>query len=122
MNFCHANANWQSFINSNSPGCQLKLHREAPNTTHSYWMISILTANPADRDPLRDHLREKGIETRPLFYPAHTMPMYRQHGTRYPVAEDLSQRGINLPSWPGLTDEQLKTIVSADRGLFCESS
>ena len=99
-------------------GLPVEVHREAPNTTHSWWMISILTADPADRDPLRAYLREQGIETRPLFSPAHTMPMYEQSGSNYPVAEDLSRRGINLPSWPGLTDEQLKIITSAVSAYF----
>lgn len=99
-------------------GLPVRIHREAPNTTHSWWMISILVENIADRDPLRDHLREVGIETRPLFYPAHTMPIYKRDGAIFPVAEDLSARGINLPSWPGLTDEQLETITSAITTYF----
>src|SRR5205085_492302 len=82
-------------------GLPVEVHRQAPNTVHSWWMISILVENAADRDPLRVYLRELGIETRPLFYPAHTMPMYAGGGGRYPVADDLSRRGINLPSWPG---------------------
>ena len=95
----------------------LEMHREAPNTTHSYWMISILVEKPSDRDPLREHLREKGIETRPLFYPVHTMPIYGAKGN-YPVAEDLAQRGINLPSWPGLSDAQVQTVVSGIASYF----
>lgn len=99
-------------------GLPVEVHSEAPNTTHSYWMISILVENPADRDRLRDHLRESGVETRPLFYPADTMPMYAAKRPPFPVAEDLSRRGINLPSWPGLTNAQLQTIVSAISGYF----
>jgi perosamine synthetase len=93
-------------------GWPVQVHTESPNTTHSYWMISMLVENATDRDRLRNHLREKGIETRPLFYPAHTMPMYSARQSSFPVAEDLSQRGINLPSWPGLNDAQVQTIVS----------
>jgi perosamine synthetase len=98
----------------------VEMHREAQSTTHSWWMISILAEN-ADRDPLRAHLREAGIETRPLFFPAHTMPMHKRDGENFPVAADLSRRGINLPSWPGLKDEQLETITSAIAGYFEKS-
>lgn len=80
------------------------------DTTHSHWMISILTRSPEQREPLRQALATAGIETRPVFYPVHTMPMYAHSYRRYPVAEDLSWRGINLPSWPGLTDEQVDQI------------
>lgn len=96
----------------------IELHVEAPNTTHSYWMVSVLVTNPADRDRLRAHLRERGIETRPLFYPVHTMPMYATQGPSFPIAEDLARRGINLPSWPGLTAAQVDMIVSEIAAYF----
>ncbi len=102
-------------------GLPVELHLEAANTTHSYWMVSILVKDPVDRDPLRAHLRDKGVETRPLFYPAHTMPMYASKHPPFPVAEDMSRRGINLPSWPGLTNGQVQTIVSGITEYFGKS-
>ncbi len=86
------------------------VHRAIGNVRHSYWMCSILVDNPSQRDPLRAALENAGVETRPLFYPIHTMPMYSQKFQRHPVAESLGWRGINLPSWPGLTHEQVKLI------------
>jgi perosamine synthetase len=86
---------------------------EAANVFHSYWMYSILTKHPDQREALRDHLRTAGIETRPTFFPVHTMPMYAQRYQKLPVGEDLGWRGINLPSWPGLTLGQVNEIASA---------
>jgi perosamine synthetase len=103
-------------------GLPVELHCEAANTTHSYWMVSILVKNPVDRDRLRAHLRECGIETRPLFYPAHMMPMYAAKNQHYPVAEDLASRGINLPSWPALAASQLQAVTSAIAGYFGKPS
>jgi perosamine synthetase len=94
-------------------------HPEAKHVFHSYWMYTILTAHPDQREPLRNHLRSAGIETRPAFYPVHTMPMYERHFQRHPVAEDLGWRGINLPSWPGLTRTKVQEIVR-QISLFCE--
>lgn len=88
---------------------------EAPGTVHSHWMVSFLTARPEERDPLRKALEEAGVETRPLFYPVHTMPMYSKGYRKHPVAEDLSWRGINLPSWPGLTDDDVLGICKIIR-------
>jgi perosamine synthetase len=88
-------------------------HGEQPATFNTYWMFSILVNKAEQRDPLRDFLRQKGIETRPLFYPAHTMPMYSQKFQKHAVAEDLGWRGINLPSYPELTER--------DINLICES-
>ncbi|HUL44806.1 MAG TPA: DegT/DnrJ/EryC1/StrS family aminotransferase [Bacteroidota bacterium] len=93
-------------------------HRESPHVVHSYWMYSILTQSPTLRDSLRDFLRNAGIETRPTFYPVHTMPMFSQERRHLPVAEDLGLRGINLPSWPGLTRDQVRSITSAIAAFF----
>ena len=94
-------------------------HPEVGDVRHSYWMCSVLVDDPARRDPARDALRAEGIETRPLFYPVHTMPMYSQRYQKHPVAESLGWRGINLPSWPGLKKEQVDVICGAfDR--FCQ--
>ena len=91
----------------------IEVHREAPGTVHSYWMYSILVERADQRDALREHLAANGIETRPLFYPVHTMPMYAQNYRKHRVAEDLAWRGINLPSWPGLQPHHVEQIVGA---------
>ena len=99
-------------------GLPVELHAEAPDTTHSYWMVSLLVQKPEDRDPLRAHLAQAGIETRPLFYPVHTMPMYAHGYRRHPVAEDLAWRGVNLPSWPGLSANQLAAVAKTIADYF----
>ena len=46
-------------------------------------------------------MAELGVETRPVFFCAHHMPMYEQADT-FPVAQDVAARGISLPSFPGI--------------------
>lgn len=89
----------------------VKTHEEAENTRHSHWMCSILVQLAEDRDPLREHLKRYGIETRPLFHPAHILPPFAT-GQSIPVAESLSRRGINLPSYPALTREDVFGIAA----------
>jgi perosamine synthetase len=94
-------------------GSPLEFHNQDHNIIHSYWMCSILVDNAHQRDPLRDFLLQQGIETRPLFYPAHTLPFYASYiQGDYRIASDLSARGINLPSYPALTDEDVLFIAS----------
>jgi perosamine synthetase len=93
-------------------------HKEIGNVKHSYWMYSILTEKASERDPLRDYLSDAGIETRPLFYPVHTMPMYSQKFQKHPVAENLGWRGMNLPSWPELSKDQVETICNEIHQFF----
>lgn len=99
-------------------GLPIELHAEALGTVHSYWMVSILVQQPEEREPLRAHLAAAGIETRPLFYPVHTMPMYARSYRKHSVAEDLAWRGVNLPSWPGLTGADVEKIAAAIRSYF----
>jgi perosamine synthetase len=96
-------------------GSRLQLHHEVEGTVHSYWMVSALVPEARQRDALRSHLAAAGIETRPLFSPVHAMPMYYRAGAHFPVAEDLSSRGMNLPSWPGLRDADLESVIARIR-------
>jgi len=88
---------------------------------NSYWMVSILLNTNKDRDGLRHTLSKNSIETRPFFYPAHTMPMYINlscSNEKFPVAKKLSQCGLNLPSYPDLSFESVSAISSVIRSYF----
>jgi perosamine synthetase len=89
---------------------------EQPWARNVYWMYSILIEDEErhDRDTIMARLAEAGIETRPFFYPIHTMPPY-DTGACLPVAESLARRGINLPSSPTLTEDDLVRVVDGVR-------
>lgn len=98
------------------PGITLPV--EANGTTNVFWMESILVDPPfpLSRDELVIALREHGIDSRPFFYALDTLPPYHSDSPR-PVACSLSRRGINLPSSPRLTDEQVLYICATLRRL-----
>ncbi len=100
-------AKWYMEFLKNVP---VTFQSESQNTFHTYWMISILVPKSNQRDELRQFLQSHGIETRPLFYPVHTMPMYSKKYQKFITAEDISSRGINLPSYPALSREEVKFI------------
>jgi perosamine synthetase len=79
-----------------------------------YWMYTLLVEDDygLDRDTLMARLRQRGIETRPAFYPIHTLPMY-DRGQRFPVAEELGRKGLNLPSGATLTPQQVDIVCDA---------
>ncbi len=103
---------------ANVPG--LTLPPQTDWADNVYWMYSVVVENGfgLTRDELRAKLRAAGIETRPFFYPVHTLPMYAT-GQSLPVAEDLGRRGINLPSGATLTPEQIDYICDTI-GQLCE--
>lgn len=89
----------------------LVLHPEARWARNVYWMYSVLVrGGKTRRDRVMERLAREGIETRPFFYAIHTLPPYRQKGD-YGVAERLSNQGINLPSSPRLTQEDIEYIA-----------
>lgn len=96
----------------------LVFQHESPEVQHSWWMISVLAPTAQERDHLRQALARHGIETRPTFYPVHTMPMYSHRYERHRVAESLGLRGINLPSYPSLRDEQIEEICHVLRNAL----
>lgn len=98
-------------------GLPVEIQMEKADVFHSYWMTSLLVHDAKLRDPLREHLAAAGIETRPLFYPAHTMPMYKSTES-FPVAENIALRGMNLPSWPGLSELQILEITKSITSFF----
>ena len=88
---------------------------EASWAKNVYWMYTILLEKSfgADRDMVMKLLDENGIETRPVFYPMHNQPAYGDYfrGEEYPVAEELSKKGINLPSANTLTKNEIERVV-----------
>lgn len=81
-----------------------------------HWMVSVTLdrQQPLSRDMLMQLLAESGIETRPLFYPLHSLPSYSEQYPHLslPIAEDLAARGINLPTYAGLAEENIQYICN----------
>jgi perosamine synthetase len=95
----------------------LVLHPEMSWAKNVYWLYSILINEEkfgANRDYLMVKMAENGIETRRFFYPIHLMPPYKKYVSRYDfnIADELSARGINLPSSIKLTEENIKEIAN----------
>lgn len=84
--------------------------REKNNLRNSYWMVCLLFENKDIKNAVRIKLAENRIESRPLFPPVHTMPMYKDENIIAPIANDLSNNGINLPSFVNLDSDKINKI------------
>lgn len=98
-------------------GLPIEFHKEIGNVKHSYWMFTILVKSENQRSELRNYLKENGIETRPTFHPVHTMPMYNTI-EKFEIADDLGSRGINLPSYPDLSDSDINFITDRIKEFY----
>lgn len=84
----------------------------APWAEHSYWMFTLLLRPElgVSRDVWMADLAKSGIETRPVFYPAHWMPAYQSFGGSFPVADHCSALGVNLPTHGKLSQEDVAYV------------
>jgi len=84
---------------------------------HVYWMFNVVLDPETwqSRDSVIETLDGQGIETRPIFYPVHSLPPYADsaRGESFPVAENLSRCGISLPTWAGLTENDIDRVCRA---------
>jgi perosamine synthetase len=95
----------------NLPSKYFTFQKGEANAKSSNWLVSVLLPPECDRDQVMNELAADGIDSRPVFYCAHHMPMY-QSPAIFPVAEDIARRGLSLPSFPALSDEQVVEIGS----------
>jgi len=91
----------------------ITLPRQEPWAKNVYWMYSILIDEKQfgiSRDKFRQELFKESIDTRSFFIPMHKQPVFRKMGLfrtgSYPVAEDISAKGLYLPS--GLSLDKAK--------------
>jgi perosamine synthetase len=97
----------------------ITLSPRQPWAQSAFWITCAVfdEARFGDRDVLMATLDADGIETRPFFYPLHTLPMYRDAtaGSCFPVAEELGRRGVNLPSSATISREEVAYVCERIR-------
>lgn len=78
---------------------------------NSYWMPTILIDNMSEekRNNLIKNLKNKGIDTRPFFYPLSLLPMFDSKPENK-VAYSIYKNGINLPSFFEITRAQVRKV------------
>jgi len=97
------------------------LPTQAKWAKQAFWMYNIFLRNGGEhqRDEVMRRLDEMGIETRPVFYPMHVLPPYKEESS-YPVADLWSQRGINLPTHQDLTEADVDRIAHSLRTALAQ--
>lgn len=80
------------------------------------WFVDVLV--DADTKPgLMAHLHANGVGSRPVYPPLHAEPAFARAGD-YPVATDISRRGVWLPSSLRLEDDQIASVCGLIRGFM----
>jgi perosamine synthetase len=112
---------WYASGLADVPG--IRLNREAPWARSIYWMTSILLEEcaPVSPDHLRLRLKQRNIDTRPVFPAISQYPIWPTPREPQPVALTISHRGINLPSGVRLRRSSVEYICATIRELIREA-
>lgn len=87
-----------------------KRHKDIQN---SYWIFSFLLNKKVNREKVMRELLELGIETRPVFYPLHIMPPYKnfKRSSSLENSINISKQGLSLPSSPSISEYNINYII-----------
>ncbi len=94
-------------------GVELQLF--SPDVDPVPWSIGVKLDRRAfsqGRDAVMEQMTLKGIETRPGFYAASTMP-HLYGPVCVPVCEDIGGQIVNLPSFPSITEDEIDRVCDA---------
>ncbi|MEJ5227784.1 DegT/DnrJ/EryC1/StrS family aminotransferase [Thermodesulfovibrio sp.] len=98
--------------------------RTTPYAENIYWVFAVTLKDgyPKKAKEVMKELNNRGIGTRPFFYPMHKQPVFNRMGLfigeKYPNAEKLYERGFYLPSGLALTEEQIKEVSNVMREVL----
>jgi len=109
-------ASWYREILGDVPGIGWQAAPECRQSVD--WLFTITLEEPVriSRDDVIAGLSERGVETRPVFYPMHVLPPYREMGQEdgdFPVADRIARSGLSLPTWAGLEHEDVVYVCDA---------
>jgi len=84
---------------------------ETNYSKNMYWVVGVLLPDRCDARHVATELRERGIDTRPFFFPLHRQPLLARYSLAdqapLPVSERLGSHGLYLPSFVGITDSEI---------------
>ena len=99
----------------------ITLNCEPSGTKNSYWMVTAIF-DPEfglSKEDIIQMLKEKGIDSRPFFYPLSSQPAYdslasaHEARRRNGVAYRVSPFGVNLPCGMNMTRERVNYVCNA---------
>ncbi len=103
----------------------LEFMPQAPYGLHTNWLSCFLidqTRFGLSRNELIRQLEVSNVESRPVWKPMHTQPLYQGYEcVGGAVAEDLNRRGICLPSSSSLTLEEQQFVIDRVREIHIQS-
>jgi perosamine synthetase len=104
-----------AYLSEHLPREIVQVPQVRPGTRHVFHQYTVRVLPPLKRDELRAHLTEQGVGSE-VYYPVpvHQQQLYREMGYRgegFPESERAAKEVLSLPIHPGLSQDDLETIV-----------
>lgn len=97
----------------------VRLPVEKDGTRNSYWMYGVVLneGRGLKAEAVMKKMEEKGVQTRPFFYPLHLQPAFKKfpwyREQDLPVSRRLYEYGFYLPSGLTLKEEEIEYVTTA---------
>jgi perosamine synthetase len=93
----------------------ITFQEELVGTESICWMSSIKIGNSITitRDEVISKLLEKGIDSRPVFPAISQYPFWNVKNTPKPIAKEIGDRSVNLPSGVNLSKNSIDYVISS---------
>ena len=97
----------------------ISMNPEPSHTKNSFWLPVVMfdKSLKINREKLINFFKKKNVDIRPFFYPLSSMPMFEKN-KKNKVAYEIYKRGINLPSFNDITDEEIKYVCDNLKGFL----
>ena len=110
-----------AYLSAHLPQDKVQVPQAQPGTRHVFHQYTVRILPPLDRDEARKKLADMGVGSE-VYYP---VPVHRQQlyldmgygGQSFPESERAAKEVLSLPIHPGVTQEDLETIVEAVKAL-----
>lgn len=104
------------YYNENLKVKGIELFQKPKNIRHAYYKYPLLLNRVIDRIKIKKGMRKRGVETGEIYYPPiHLQPIYMElFNTKkgmFPISEDVLNRIICLPMFPGLKEEEMVYVT-----------
>lgn len=105
-------ARWYREALAGVPG--LTWQTEQDWALHAWWQFVVVVDESfaPDRDAVLNALQGVGVDARRIYYPMHRVPIYADAAAsrRFPVSDRLGDRAVCLPTWAGLTRDDVRFV------------
>jgi|TARA_B100001059_G_C17832861_1_gene585881 perosamine synthetase len=97
---------YQKFLSSD----QITFQQALTSCKSTFWLVNILFKDSLTKLKVERYLKNKNIETRPIFKPMNQLKMFKLSDKNFTNSISISSRGISLPSYPDLKTRDIKYI------------